>query len=1122
MDVVCLFLLRQLLVPGANVEEMVYDVRDRLVMSRHGNLAAQGYWLIRKYDNLDRLIQTYLSLNSQTRAANQSSLDANINYPTVNASDLMEEDYYDNYSWVSGSSISSTLAAADINASFFYTTYNTSPQFAQQAVADYVGARGRQTGLKQRVFGTSTYLKSVSFFDDHGRVIQTQKENLSGGYDQVTTQFDFSGKPLRVLHRQSKAGVNARFTREVTKYTYDAWGRVDQVRLAVGPTGADHLLADNDYNEIGQLKTKRLGNGTLEQQDNDYNIRGWLLGTNRNYVKGTSTSHFGYELAYDNASSVIAGAGYASQQFNGNIAGMIWKSCGDNQARKYDFGYDNTNRLLSADFNQYTGGSFNKTAGIDFSVSGIGYDANGNILTMQQKGWKANASSVIDNLTYAYQTNSNKLARVTDAASDATTKLGDFHDGSNTGTDDYAYDVNGNLTLDNNKAISGILYTHLNTPYQVTVTGKGTISYVYDNLGEKLKKTVVDNATGKTTVWLYMDNFVYQNDTLQFFTTPEGRARYDTTQTAAEATAFNFDYFLKDHLGNVRMVLTEQKDTAKYPTLSLEGTAGSPEQQAQDAIWENRTGASINIGTARTARPGAFGTSASNGSYAMLVQKSTGAIGGAKLLKVMAGDRIHTSVEYFYTQTNANNTGAGGLASLVANVATAIAASGQVTGALKDAASSITSTMNANTALGTLLNTPNSTSGSNAAPKAYLNILFFDDQFHFDAGSSVVVPVPYSPNAKGTLSRMAATAVTAQKSGYVYVYFSNETNELVYFDNFTLSHEKGPLLEETHYYPFGLTMAGISSSALGKMPNKYKFGGKELNNKEFSDGGGIELYDFGARNYDPQVGRWWSGDPKADKLVQWSPYNYCLNNPLKFVDPDGEYPYPVTVRAFAPTGAFSGAKGMGFGDDKRGYSANSNASSRISQTYTVDPSAKTVSGGTPVSSDTKWQGHNVGNATASNDGKDDNASFSKNSFGSSVATVDAHFKGSNPAFKGMAPDIEVQSRVTLSENIDNGYVIASVDLSSKQFPATEALIGDTKGQSVLLVGAAAYGDPGNLMNADVQKAASIDVRLNINQKGEFTGVMYGGKTYSVTDWNKMQSAKPAGPFPREDKDKQNQ
>lgn len=160
------------------------------------------------------------------------------------------------------------------------------------------------------------------------------------------------------------------------------------------------LLVRYVYNRMGKMKQKQLGQkfddgSFLETLDYSYNVRGWLIGINWWYANnitpdpsGTDNNRwFGEDLRYE--------YGFGTNQLNGNIAGVKWRSKGDGVQRAYGFSYDDANRLLGADFNQINGSAWDRSAGLDFSAvmgngvdPGSAYDENGNILRMQQAGWE--------------------------------------------------------------------------------------------------------------------------------------------------------------------------------------------------------------------------------------------------------------------------------------------------------------------------------------------------------------------------------------------------------------------------------------------------------------------------------------------------------------------------------------------------------------------------------------------------------------------------------------------------------------------------------------------------------------------------------------------------------------
>ncbi|HWY33913.1 MAG TPA: T6SS effector amidase Tae4 family protein, partial [Nitrosopumilaceae archaeon] len=262
--------------------------------------------------------------------------------------------------------------------------------------------------------------------------------------------------------------------------------------------------------------------------------------------------------------------------------------------------------------------------------------------------------------------------------------------------------------------------------------------------------------------------------------------------------------------------------------------------------------------------------------------------GPSLLLKVMSGDTVSMLVQSYYNTNNITTTNSS-LNDVLNSLATGLlnTATGHAEGSLPGFTSSSGPVY---AAINSFLPTKDPAPPA-GYPKAYLNWIFLDDQFNYISSASGSVQAASSTYPAATLNTVAPGApISIGKNGYLYIWVSNETQGWdVFFDNLSVQYKQGPVLEENHYYPFGLAMVGISDKAVKTLfsENKARYNGKELQYNEFSDGTGLEEYDYGARMQDPQLGLWHNIDPMADVNRRWSPYVYAYNNPIRYIDPDG-------------------------------------------------------------------------------------------------------------------------------------------------------------------------------------------------------------------------------------------
>ncbi|HRJ28612.1 MAG TPA: DUF6443 domain-containing protein [Cyclobacteriaceae bacterium] len=856
--------------PGANEQHFVYDLHDRVVFTQDGNLRTQSptpLWTFLKYDRFNRVVYSGIYTRNVTRATLQGEMNArNYNtepyfdveqanatyhgysnqvHPTTNLT-VLAVTYYDHYDF-------DRNGAAD----FSYANNHLTGQEASASTR----TRGMTTGSKRVTINeagsvTSTWLVNAVFFDAYDRPIQTQSNNhlYTTVADKGTVIYDFAGKAIKT---KSTHYQNASTSVSLTDWNdYDHAGRVLKTYRQIN-NESPVTVAQYEYNALGQMVVKKLHdlgtNNWLQTVDYEFTIRGWVKKINDPANLGSD--YYAQELIYNTTVAGLSNTLY----YNGNISAIKWKgpaqANGAEDQRSYKYTYDKSDRLKTAAFQAHNSSAWNKEENtLNESVT---YDHNGNIKTLERnhnlRGLSGttvtSTAQTVDNLTYTYASNRNRLTKVEDAVS-ATIGIGDFKNGVAIAKE-YSYDSTGSLAQDLNKGIQSIVYNMLGKPRIITFSDGRKIEYTYSASGTKLTMKTFQGATLLTNT-NYSGGFVYEGATpvLSFFNSPEGRV-------VKNGSTYEYQYAIADHQGNTRVVFTSAAPAPVVKTATFEGNSG-------DDSGEFVNVSNIVTSTASNNTPGGSKVVRMNQSYR---------VGPGKSVKVFPGDVINAEVWAYYESGSGYGTTSPALSVIVNAVA---AAFGGVSGGAGES--------------GMIYNGVNAGYGGfgmggnqgDAVPAAYLNYILFDKNYKvLNMGWR-----PVTTASSWAKAKLSFDPINIKEAGYIFVYLSyeNESNNWVYFDDFKVTHTKSRIVQYNEYYPFGLQTANSWTRENTTGNNFLANGGTELNQTS-------QLYDLDFRNYDPILGRMNGVDPMASKYSSLTPYNYSFNDPVSFNDPSGADPY---------------------------------------------------------------------------------------------------------------------------------------------------------------------------------------------------------------------------------------
>ncbi len=730
--------------------------------------------------------------------------------------------------------------------------------------------------------------KTFYSYDERGRLLQMVQDIKSLGVKTITYQYGPSGNVKEVAYQAGNQDEYYHY------YEYDEDSRLESVYSGtVAPSYNGQLEITNKEDLIHQASYDYYLHGPLKRaflvqadqgMDYLYTVDGKLKAINSGNPDidpgGDGQDVFGMVLNYhpeDYSSAQIATTGISQSnfpdeaQFTGNIQAQEWHSPVDGSQKKaYSYSYDQRQQLKTANFGTTPAGTFMDEGKYDVTITG--YDANGNIKGLSRTDENGNA---LHSLTYDYAPESNRLLRVMQGD---TTMV------------EYEYNAIGQMISQTSGAdklvVDYEVVGKVETVYASEAKSDTIMHIQYDNKGFRLSKTAYDStyqaqfktwyvrdASG-TVMNIYVEAIQSEEEPFVYETPVYGASRLGAYRPYLEKEGGSYFYEVKDHLGNVRVVIGG-RDSVNY-LATMEDERVAEEIQYFSGINSLPLGSYLNH-TSDSIVPGANRSVRINN---VLDGAAAQPIGGGISLRVFPGDTVHAKIQAKYlagtgSQTNVIPLLAGYLAAAfgLPSGGEGISNIFDVTDQASFAGLAAWDDMDEN------------------QPKQYLNYLLYDDDFNlidfgFDQVSEQArIPTDTSAMASHLFEELSVE-ITTTKPGFVYIYFSNEDerNVTAYFDDMDVNHIYGNIAVATDNYPFGLAM---ESRKLERKYWRHGYQGAYAEKDEETNWNAFQL-----RMYDPVIGRWLSTDPYGQYP---SPYLGMGNDPVNGIDPDGGWKWKATA-----------------------------------------------------------------------------------------------------------------------------------------------------------------------------------------------------------------------------------